>query len=77
MYRKYPCGNNFVAERISQCHPALSVAGHIHEMYGVEQDEFTTYVNCALLNDEKLIRRPIVVKMKDGHVVSINIQGHQ
>lgn len=76
MNRLYPCGNAFVAERISQCHTALSVAGHIHEMYGVDQDEHTTYVNCALLNEHKLLRRPIVVSLQDGRVASVNIQGH-
>lgn len=63
MSRKYPCGNVFLADRISQFHPVLSVFGHIHEMYGVDQDEHTTYVNCALLSEEKTIRGPIVVTL--------------
>lgn len=73
--RKYPCGNVFLAERISQCRPVLSVFGHIHEMYGVDRDEHTTYVNCALLSLEKTIRWPIVVTLLDKRVVSVDVQG--
>lgn len=75
MYRRTPCGNTFLAKKIAQCHPALSVFGHIHEMYGVERDEHTTYVNCALLSDEKTIRKPIVVTLQDKRVVSVDVQG--
>ena len=31
--------------------PQLNVFGHIHEGYGIQTVDETTYINCSLLND--------------------------
>lgn len=35
---------------IEQIHPQINVFGHIHEGYGISQNEYTTFVNASSLN---------------------------
>lgn len=46
---------------IRKIKPVLHVAGHIHEGYGYEQDEHTTYINPSICNHRyEPVNKPIV-----------------
>lgn len=68
-----PFGINDVVNGISQGCPALRdkikelkpkyyIGGHLHENYGIYQDENTTYINASLLDDYyNLVNEPVVI----------------
>lgn len=43
-----------LAERIKVLKPAVHIAGHIHEAYGVLQQDGTTYINAAICDEDYL-----------------------
>lgn len=46
--------------RIKEIKPKISVFGHIHEGYGITEDEHTTYINASCLNENyKPVNAPI------------------
>lgn len=50
--------------RIKDIRPQLHVFGHVHEGYGVYQDEFTTYVNASICNRiYKPVNKPITIEL--------------
>jgi len=49
-----------LAKRIQQVKPQLSVFGHIHEAYGMKEQDGTTFVNASVLNLRyQLVNRPV------------------
>jgi len=55
-----------VLERIN---PTLHVMGHIHEKYGVEVIQNTTFINASSLNDKYIcVNKPILVEIIDGKI---------
>lgn len=43
-------GSEILAERIKVTKPQYHLCGHIHEAYGMSQDDDTTYLNSSILN---------------------------
>lgn len=61
----YNAGENIgcwdLRERVKEVKPKLHVFGHIHECYGEEEINGTTFVNCTLVNEHyELVNKPIV-----------------
>jgi Icc-related predicted phosphoesterase len=51
-------------EKINQVKPCVHVFGHIHEAYGIEKIEETTFINASVLNVEyQLMNAPIVFEL--------------
>lgn len=49
-------------DRIKEIKPKFHISGHIHEGYGIYQDENTTYINAALHDDfYELVNKPVEI----------------
>jgi Icc-related predicted phosphoesterase len=49
---------------ILKIQPKYHLFGHIHDAYGIEKSEHTTFVNAAILNENyQLINEPILLKI--------------
>ncbi len=49
-------------DKLKEIKPSYHICGHIHEAYGVYQDEHTTYINASLLNEYyKMVNEPVVI----------------
>jgi Icc-related predicted phosphoesterase len=50
--------------RIKEIKPKISVFGHIHEAYGITEDEHTKYINASVLNENyKPVNAPIFITL--------------
>jgi Icc-related predicted phosphoesterase len=50
--------------RIKEVKPKISVFGHIHEGYGITEDEHTKYINASCLNENyKPVNPPIIIEL--------------
>ncbi|KKM26525.1 hypothetical protein LCGC14_1583840, partial [marine sediment metagenome] len=48
--------------KIKEIKPKFHISGHIHEGYGIYQDENTTYINAALHDDfYELVNKPVEI----------------
>lgn len=57
-------GCNHLRDRLKEIKPRFHICGHIHEAYGVYQDENTSYINCSLVdNFYNLCNEPIVLEV--------------
>jgi Icc-related predicted phosphoesterase len=55
---------NTIKKRVK---PKISSFGHIHEGYGIHQDEETIFINCSLLNTRyELVNDPFKIRYKEG-----------
>jgi Icc-related predicted phosphoesterase len=54
-------GDADLFERVAEVRPKLHVFGHIHEAYGTEERDGTTFINAACLNAEGKAANPAVV----------------
>jgi predicted phosphohydrolase len=62
--RGWQVGCEPLALRVRQVQPRLHVFGHIHEAYGVEERDGTTYANAAMLGEGgKTDRSPLVFEL--------------
>ena len=53
-------------DKIKEIKPKYHVCGHIHCSRGIYQDEHTTYINCALLDDfYDMIYKPISINYEN------------
>jgi Icc-related predicted phosphoesterase len=49
---------------ILKIQPKYHLFGHIHDAYGIEKSEHTTFVNAAILNENyQLINEPILLEI--------------
>lgn len=57
--RKYGC--NGLLEAVSRISPTYHLFGHIHDAYGIEKQNHTTFVNAAVVDPTyKLVNNPIL-----------------
>lgn len=54
-------GSTSLLERISTIRPAYSIFGHVHPGYGIVKNDGTTFVNCAILQDNNELNFPILL----------------
>lgn len=60
-------GSQSLLDRIEEIKPLVHVFGHIHEGYGVEQGEWTQFMNVSLLNEYyQLVNLPTVIDLYKG-----------
>jgi Icc-related predicted phosphoesterase len=60
----YRAGDAALRDRIITTKPKYHICGHIHENFGTYQGKNTTFINCAVVNDEyKLIN--------NGHIFEL------
>ncbi len=53
-------------DRIKDIKPKYHIFGHIHEGYGIYQDEYTTYINCSLMDEAYYMANdPVVINYKE------------
>ncbi len=49
-------------DKIKEIKPKYHICGHIHPGYGIYQDQHTTYINCALLDDfYNMVNKPVEI----------------
>lgn len=53
-------------KKIKKVKPKFHIAGHIHEAYGIEQHDATTFINASVLNLKyELVNEPIVFEIRN------------
>ena len=58
----YGCSD--LLEAVSNIHPQYNLFGHIHDAYGIEISEHTTFVNAAVVDaDYQLLNEPFVFEI--------------
>ena len=56
-------GCPFLRDKIKEIKPKYHICGHIHEAYGVYQDEHTIYINASLLDEYyKMVNEPVEIE---------------
>jgi len=55
------CGCEELLKAVQRIKPKLHVFGHIHESYGIEKQDGTTFVNAAVYEGYKKVKDPIVI----------------
>lgn len=61
----YQClGCTSLLETVERIKPKYHIFGHIHGSYGIEKNEYTTFVNCSVCNEEyELVNAPIELEI--------------
>jgi Icc-related predicted phosphoesterase len=55
------CGSKSLLDSVIAVKPKLHIFGHIHEAYGVEERDGTTFFNASLANIAyKIVNKPLV-----------------
>ncbi len=50
-------------DKLKEIKPKYHICGHIHEAYGVYQDEHTTYINASLLDEYyAMVNKPVIIE---------------
>lgn len=63
-FSKQNVGCPHLRDRIKEIKPKYHICGHIHGSYGIYQDEYTTYVNASLMNEDyDLVNNPIILEI--------------
>lgn len=53
-------------DKLKEIKPKIHICGHIHEAYGVYQDEHTTYINASLLNEYyDMVNKPVEIEYEN------------
>lgn len=53
-------------DKLKEIKPKYHICGHIHPGYGIYQDEYTTYINGALLDDfYDMVNKPIEIEYEN------------
>lgn len=62
--RKENCGCEILQRKVLEKYPKYHCFGHLHESYGQEKIENTTFINCSLLDDNyDLVNEPIILEI--------------
>ncbi len=57
-------GDQMLMEKVKKIKPKYHIFGHIHEEYGLLQENGTTFINASVVNAEyNVVNKPIVVKI--------------
>ena len=53
--------------KLKEIKPSYHICGHIHEAYGIYQDENTTYINASLLDEYyNMVNDPVVIDYENN-----------
>jgi Icc-related predicted phosphoesterase len=57
-------GDKRLLDKIMEYKPELNICGHIHEGYGVREEEDTTFINCSVVDEHyNLKNEPVVINI--------------
>lgn len=57
-------GCELLMDKIRKIKPKVHVFGHIHEQYGIEEQDGTTFINASVLNSQyQLVNKPITLEI--------------
>ena len=52
-------------DRINEIKPKYHICGHIHEAYGIVNEEYTTFINCSIVDINYYVaNKPIIINYK-------------
>jgi len=62
IYGKEHTGSKSLYKRILKVKPKIHVSGHIHEGYGILEEDGITYLNASLLNEKyNMVNKPLIL----------------
>ena len=57
-------GDKNLLDNIMMIKPELNVFGHIHEGYGIYEEEYTTFINASVVDERyDLVNEPVVIEV--------------
>lgn len=63
-YGEVLMGSESLMSRIAQVKPGLCVFGHVHQRYGISEQDGTVFVNASILKEDGGLNMPILLDMK-------------